>query len=110
MMSLPSMAARETGIGLKPTLTWPPARSVIKGLEPLYGICWTATPACCANKTDARWLTVPTPGVPTWNAGFEFFIIAIKSATERTCKLGWTRSSAGAEAIRPIGAKSLRGS
>ena len=34
-MSLPSIAARETGIGLKPTFTWPPIMSVINGCEPL---------------------------------------------------------------------------
>ena len=34
-ISLPSIAARDTGIGLKPTLTWPPTRSVISGCEPL---------------------------------------------------------------------------
>ena len=34
-VNLPSIAARETGIGLKPTLTKPPIRSVVSGCEPL---------------------------------------------------------------------------
>jgi len=34
-ISLPSMAARDTGIGLKPTLTKPPIKSVLSGPEPL---------------------------------------------------------------------------
>jgi hypothetical protein len=48
--------------------------------------------------------------VPTWNAGLAVFIIAISSPTLRTGTLGCTSSKAGAIAIRPIGAKSLRGS
>ena len=50
----PSSAARDTGIGLKPTLTKPPIMSVISGFEPFSTICSTLTPACCANKIEAR--------------------------------------------------------
>jgi len=50
------------------------------------------------------------PGTPTWNGSLELFIMAINSATLRTGTLGCTSSSAGAEAIRPTGAKSVRGS
>jgi hypothetical protein len=55
-------------------------------------------------------LTVPIPGVPTWKAGCALFINAIRSETVRTGRLGCASSSAGADAISPIGAKSLRGS
>ena len=40
------MAPRDTGIGLKPSLTWPAIRSVVSGCDALYGMNWTLRPAC----------------------------------------------------------------
>jgi hypothetical protein len=50
------------------------------------------------------------PGTPTWNGGSALFIIAINSLTLRILRSGCSNSSDGAAAIRPMGAKSLRGS
>jgi hypothetical protein len=65
-MSPPSMAARDTGIGLKPSLTWPAIRSVVSGCDALYGMNWTLRPAARTNISAARWLTEPMLGRPIW--------------------------------------------
>jgi len=55
-------------------------------------------------------LSVPVPGEPYGIGVVASFPALIRSASERTGKLGCTAIRFGVAAIRPIGAKSLRGS
>jgi hypothetical protein len=80
------------------------------GPVPLYGMCVILMPVMAASSSPARWLVVPMPGEPYWTFPGAALAIPIRSATERAGTEGCTASTLGAIPMRPIPAKSLRGS
>ncbi|KAG0755137.1 hypothetical protein G6F22_020710 [Rhizopus arrhizus] len=89
---------------------WPPIRSVMAGLPPLYGTCVNCSLAALLNISPAKWPGVPAPAEPMLVLSPCARMYAISSCTLAALTLGPMTSTFGTVAKSVTGLKSFTAS